>query len=268
VRRRIRVLLVVAAVSLCVSMLVMTIVERGVNPAMSTPFDVFWWWIVTTTTVGYGDVVPLTVAGRIVAAFIMVSGFFIFTSLISLAVESTIGFLERHSRGTVAVDAKHHLLICEYTALADELIQTLPDIPEFASYPVVIATDLVDRNPYPQHSFVRGVPINPAVLKQANCAAAAVVFIFANFRFADPDVKTLHIALRVREQNPHALIFVEVVEPEGELIRYASKDLVVLPSRTAMEYLLRSQPLNPLDWIPEDRKRDVLTILRADRPSA
>ncbi len=36
--------------------------------------DAMWWAIVTLTTVGYGDVVPVTVAGRIVAGFTMIMG--------------------------------------------------------------------------------------------------------------------------------------------------------------------------------------------------
>lgn len=34
-----------------------------------------WWAIVTITTLGYGDVVPVTLAGRFVAAFTMVTGY-------------------------------------------------------------------------------------------------------------------------------------------------------------------------------------------------
>jgi voltage-gated potassium channel len=33
-----------------------------------------WWSIQTTTTVGYGDVVPGSVSGRVIAAFVMVVG--------------------------------------------------------------------------------------------------------------------------------------------------------------------------------------------------
>ncbi len=33
-----------------------------------------WWAIQTTTTVGYGDVVPASVLGRIIAAFVMIVG--------------------------------------------------------------------------------------------------------------------------------------------------------------------------------------------------
>lgn len=43
-----------------------------------------WWAIVTITTVGYGDIVPVTVTGKIIAAFTMVSGLTLFALLITV----------------------------------------------------------------------------------------------------------------------------------------------------------------------------------------
>ena len=36
--------------------------------------DALWWSFVTTTTVGYGDISPVTVAGRVLASFLMLIG--------------------------------------------------------------------------------------------------------------------------------------------------------------------------------------------------
>lgn len=36
--------------------------------------DAFWWSIVTATTVGYGDISPKTITGRVIATVLMISG--------------------------------------------------------------------------------------------------------------------------------------------------------------------------------------------------
>jgi len=45
--------------------------------------DAFWWAIVTVTTVGYGDIYPVTVEGKIIASILMIFGIAILGVLIS-----------------------------------------------------------------------------------------------------------------------------------------------------------------------------------------
>lgn len=53
----------------------MYLVEAGSNPGFSSIPQSIYWAIVTITTVGYGDVAPMTVAGKFIASAIMLSGF-------------------------------------------------------------------------------------------------------------------------------------------------------------------------------------------------
>lgn len=53
----------------------MYIVEGASNPGFSSIPQSIYWAIVTVTTVGYGDVAPLTVFGKILSSIIMLSGF-------------------------------------------------------------------------------------------------------------------------------------------------------------------------------------------------
>ena len=48
--------------------------EHATNPGFKTFGDSLWWGIVTLTTVGYGDIVPETTAGRFAGVMIMVTG--------------------------------------------------------------------------------------------------------------------------------------------------------------------------------------------------
>jgi voltage-gated potassium channel len=55
------------------------LLERRVQPEMfgSVP-QALWWAIVTLTTTGYGDVIPVTVLGRVLAGCVMVAGVLVF----------------------------------------------------------------------------------------------------------------------------------------------------------------------------------------------
>ena len=52
--------------------------ERGIQPAFDSVPKALWWAVATLTTTGYGDVVPQTAAGRVVAGFMMICGIGVF----------------------------------------------------------------------------------------------------------------------------------------------------------------------------------------------
>ena len=53
---------------------VVWLMEHDTNPQIVTFGDALWWAMATVTAVGYGDIAPVTAAGRAVAAILMVSG--------------------------------------------------------------------------------------------------------------------------------------------------------------------------------------------------
>jgi voltage-gated potassium channel len=60
------------------------LVEHNVEGTKFTNIgDAFWWAMVTITTVGYGDIYPITVEGKIVAGFMMIVGIAVLGVLIS-----------------------------------------------------------------------------------------------------------------------------------------------------------------------------------------
>jgi voltage-gated potassium channel len=69
-----------AAVSLLFSLLVLVatliyLIERTAQPdAFGSIPEALWWAVTTITTVGYGDVVPVTFAGRVLGAAVMLVG--------------------------------------------------------------------------------------------------------------------------------------------------------------------------------------------------
>jgi voltage-gated potassium channel len=84
--RAVRTIVVVALVLVAVSGLL----ERLVEPETFTSIGLAYWWAaMTVTTVGYGDVVPHTVGGRVIAVALMLVGF----SLIPLLASAVVSVL-------------------------------------------------------------------------------------------------------------------------------------------------------------------------------
>jgi voltage-gated potassium channel len=48
--------------------------ERAVNPEFEDYADALWWAVVTICTVGYGDITPVTAAGRWAGVILMITG--------------------------------------------------------------------------------------------------------------------------------------------------------------------------------------------------
>ena len=74
-RRKIFAFLTSVLALVCIEGTLMYVVELGANPGITSIPEAIYWSIVTVTTVGYGDVVPVTTAGRVLASCIMMTGF-------------------------------------------------------------------------------------------------------------------------------------------------------------------------------------------------
>lgn len=87
-----------------VSSLLMYAVEHDAQPhVFKNAFSGLWWAVATLTTVGYGDIYPITVPGRILGAVIALSG------VAALAIPTgiiTSGFMERVGKHDIAKEAK------------------------------------------------------------------------------------------------------------------------------------------------------------------
>lgn len=78
------------------------LLERDVEGAqIATVVDGLWWALVTSTTVGYGDMVPVTDAGRGIATLLMLVG----VALLSVVTANIAAFFVEESK------AEHHELV-------------------------------------------------------------------------------------------------------------------------------------------------------------
>jgi voltage-gated potassium channel len=74
-RAKISVFLFSVLAIVCVEGTLMYLIEHRANPGFQNIPQSMYWAIVTITTVGYGDIAPVTVAGKLMACVIMLTGF-------------------------------------------------------------------------------------------------------------------------------------------------------------------------------------------------
>jgi voltage-gated potassium channel len=84
-------LAIIGNLALIIATLAFYYLERGANPSVQNFFDSFWWGVTTITTVGFGDVVPTTVGGRVIGIILMYSGTILFISFTGFLVHYWIG---------------------------------------------------------------------------------------------------------------------------------------------------------------------------------
>jgi voltage-gated potassium channel len=87
------------------------VLMTAIDPKFRTPWEGIWWAWQTVTTVGYGDIVPVSFEGRILAIFLMLMGL----ALLSLLTANFSAYFISHGTDQVA-------------RTEDEILKVLQDI--------------------------------------------------------------------------------------------------------------------------------------------
>jgi voltage-gated potassium channel len=225
-RERVFVLVLTLLVILLVGSIGFALVEPYQGQWSHRFANALWWGMVTLTTVGYGDVVPVTFLGRLLATGLMVIGF-LSLSLVTATVASV--FIERkfrQERGLEAVKVSQHILILGWPedaeALLDQLLKRLPP-----TIPVVLINKvppehmeaIKDRYPRQAVFYLRGDYSREEILLKANIQEAIKAIILADRQpgetAAQVDQRTLFTALTLKALHAKIRIMAELLRPEN-----------------------------------------------------
>ena len=118
-------LLIFTSIIVFVSSVLVYVMEAN-NPAspINTLFDAFYWSVVTISTVGYGDVVAVSEAGRIVAVIVITSGIAVMaftTSLVVSAFTEKIEEIKEIKNIEDVAKLKNIYLICGYKEIGRQV---------------------------------------------------------------------------------------------------------------------------------------------------
>ncbi len=181
--------------------IVMFVLEHNINTKIKNLFDALWWSIVTVTTVGYGDVRPVTPAGKIVASFLMIVGI---SSIAIITGVITTGFTDRLLKlklnfGGIMekkiAKLKNHYIICGYGRVGKIVAKELE---KFKKPFVVIEEDAekVQEAINNNYLVIKGSATDEEILKQANIKNATGIALVM-----DSDADNLYSLITAKDEN-------------------------------------------------------------------
>ncbi len=236
---------------------IMHMVERGAQPEkFGTIPDAMWWAIVTLGTIGYGDVVPVTALGRVIASLTIFIGLIMIA--LPIGIIATAFADEIHRRDFVVTWS----MVARVPLFAELQASDIADIMRLLRAQQVEPGAIVVRRGEPAHSmyFVaageveielrhKHVRLGPghffgevAVLRRARRSATAVATTRTSLLVLDAhDLHALmerepRIAERIREVV-RSRIGQDIVSPRGDIVteELEDADIVQAPEHTPSE---------------------------------
>ena len=205
--------------------------------------DSLWWTIVTITTVGYGDIYPASLGGRVVGVLLMLFGIgflgLLTATLASIFVEER----RQEEKGVNSVRVTQHLLLCGWNYKAKEIVAEIRANDTTQIRPVVLIAELAEKPlDDEQVHFVSG-PVTQETLRKANAqhAQAAIVLSDESVEAHTRDAKTILDTLTIKAMYPDLYTSVELVDPKNvEHCRLAKADEIIVSGELSTNLLVRA----------------------------
>ncbi|MXX71813.1 MAG: potassium transporter TrkA [Gemmatimonadetes bacterium] len=220
-------------------------------------FTGIYWTLTTMTTLGYGDIVFQSDLGHVFSMLVLITGVILLLIVLPFAFIRFFyaPWLEAQLKTRVSTRVPHHLaghvIICNYDAQADELVEQLTHAGigsvVIESDPVRAASMHADRVP-----VVRGELGARATYE--NCAFERARLLLAN----STDVINTNIVLTAREVSERVPIVATAVSPKAEaVLELAGANQVVLTTRRLGRHLANRVPVGSVRALTVGRYREV-----------
>jgi len=210
------------------------------NRQITNLFDAFYWAWVTMTTVGYGDLTPVTTAGRIAASIMMFFSMALISFFTATISSIFVARKIREGKGLEKLNYHDHYIICGWNELADELLESLLRQDAKDKTPIVLINELGEDEVDAWRAklnashlgFVRGDFTQDQVLNKASVSKAKAVLILPNLirtPEAEADEKTALATYSIKALAPKTKVYAYILHYENKSkLRRAKADGIII----------------------------------------
>ena len=240
---------------LVIIMLVIFISEQETNSKINTLFDAFWYTLVTITTVGYGDITPESVPGRIAAMVLLIAGVALFGALSGKFASFLFDRQQKRDKGLLNMaKMKNHFLICGWKPNFERILSGILDAnPEVPNEKVVILNNSgqgeIDRiksdSRFKGVNYLHGDFTDEDTLLKAQIKTAERALILAdlseNFSALENDSRAVLAVITMKNLNPRIYWVAEIADSKFEKhLSLARCDEIILSSDYEQNLLVQA----------------------------
>jgi voltage-gated potassium channel len=190
------------------------LLENGLKDTKFEKFgDALWFCVVTMSTVGYGDVYPISPAGRVITGFFIVFTLGTLGLLITAVSEAVVEVNRMEEHGLLGTQMENHVILCGYNSMAKasliELLAAGRGAALLCETPEELMAARDEHKPSPNFFVTSGEPSQALFRERLNAEKAAAVIVAMS-----DDAKNLIAALNVKVVNPAVRLVVALQREE------------------------------------------------------
>jgi voltage-gated potassium channel len=200
-------------------------VEGAKNPNLNNFGQAVWWVLVSITTVGYGDIVPFTDAGRILGIILIFTGVALVSMFTATVSSIFVAKKLKEDRGLKQIPLRDHIILCGWNHTAEQVLKAIfkKDDPMQVLMINQLPEDRIENinmtfKGFPLH-FVRGDFTHEEILIRSNLPKARAVLIIPDESggiTSRTDEKTILTAFSVKAIQPKIKVYAHILDRENE----------------------------------------------------
>jgi voltage-gated potassium channel len=211
--------------------------EERTNPNINSIFDAIYWALITISSVGYGDISPVTLEGRVVSMIIIISGIAMISFVTSVIVSAFSEKLDELKENRIVEKINKNrdfIIICGYGQMTRMFLRNN----SLLSYEyVIIEKDIkrVEIGRKEGYSIINEDASRHDVISKFNINYSNIILL----ALTGSDINNIYITLNAKAISRNIKVIARANSENMEKkCRLAGVDYVVLPNMVANRMLL------------------------------